>query len=149
VLTTEPKLIEAYVRTGRVKLVFRDVLNHAFRSDQSHEAAACAGKQEKFWHLHGALFEAQSTLWAARDDAAIIATMRKLASGIDGFDLAAWDACMSSDETVEAMVAGDAEQRTRGITAQPIFEIVGPAGTRRLYGALPFAQFAAELDAAR
>lgn len=137
------------MRTGRVRLVFRDVLNHAFRSDQSHEAAACAGRQEKFWHMHAALFEAQSALWAARDDAAIVATMRDLAGGIEGFDLVAWDACMASDETRTAMVAGDAEQRTRGITAQPIFEIIGPTSGRRFYGSQPFANFAAALDAAR
>jgi protein-disulfide isomerase len=149
VLTTEPQLIEAYVRTGRVKLVFRDVLNHAFRSDQSHEAAACAGRQEKFWHLHASLFENQRMLWASPDEAAIVRTMRELASRIEGFDLTAWVECMVSDITVAAMVAGDAEQRTRGIDAQPIFEIVGPNETRRLYGALPYAQFAAALDAAK
>lgn len=148
-LTTEPEIIAAYVRSGRVKLVFRDVLNHGYRSAQSHEAAACAGRQEKFWHLHALLFEAQSKLWAAPSDATIVAAMRDMAAKIEGFDLEAWDTCMNTDETVAAMVAGDAEQRTRGITAQPIFEIVGPAETRRIFGAPPYAKFAELLDAAK
>jgi protein-disulfide isomerase len=147
VLTTEPKIIEGYVRDGRVKLVFRDVLNHGFRSAQSHEAAACAGRQEKFWHLHAVLFEKQSALWGAFNDEAIVAAMREMAGGIDGFDLAAWDACMNSDETVAATGAGDAEQRTRGINAQPIFEIIGPTEARRMYGAQPFAQFGELIEA--
>ncbi|NJM41142.1 MAG: thioredoxin domain-containing protein [Anaerolineae bacterium] len=47
-LTTEPEIIERYVRTGQLKLVFRDVLNHGERSERASEAAACAGRQGKF-----------------------------------------------------------------------------------------------------
>lgn len=146
-LTTEPEIIEAYVRSGRVKLVFRDVLNHDWRSVQASEAAACAGLQERFWHMHRIAFEEMSALWAARSEAAIVTALRGMAGKIDGLDLAAWDACMNSDETLARLNASDAEQRSRGITVQPVFEIVGGSEGLRMFGDQGLKRFGEAIEA--
>lgn len=135
-ITTQPKIIKAFVRTGRVKLVFRDVLNHEYRSRHSSEAAACAGRQEKYWAMHRALFDAQYDIWHRFLDDAVLVELRLVAERIDGLDLPAWEACMRDDLTLPALLAADAEQRGRGIRGQPIFEIVSARSTRRLFGEL-------------
>ena len=124
-LTVEPQVIEKYVKTGKAKLVFRDVLNHGERSVRMSEAAACAGKQNKFWEMHGILFERQDDTYNASSGVALIALAKNHASTIQGLDINAFAQCMESRATWKAIQAADAEQRGRGITSQPIFEING------------------------
>ncbi|GEM_PF-371158 len=141
-LATEPQIIERYVKTGRVKLVFRDVLNHNERSERASEAAACAGKQGKFWEMHGLLFQEQPTLWAT-NNAGQLDLMLAFGEKVAGLDKAAFAQCLNDRATLVQLQAADAEQRTRGINTQPIFEI----GEQRLYGALPVEAFAKVIDA--
>lgn len=125
-LTVEPQVIEKYVKSGKAKLVFRDVLNHGERSVRMSEAAACAGRQNKFWEMHGVLFQRQDdTYGTASNGAALIAVAKNYASTIQGLDQNAFTQCMESRAALKAVQAGDAEQRKRGITSQPIFEING------------------------
>lgn len=135
-ITTQPKVIENFVRSGRVKLVFRDVLNHDYRSRHSSEAAACAGKQEKYWQMHQALFAAQYDIWHAFLDEEVVRVLREVAQRIEGLDLDAWNTCMRDDLTLPALIAADIEQRSRGIRVQPVFEIVNSHTTTRLFGEL-------------
>ncbi len=142
-LTVEPQLIEAYVKTGRVRLVFRDVLNHGERSDRASEAAACAGKQGKFWEMHALLFEKQGETWGAIGSEGLVALMKQRASEIEMPDPSAFAQCVDSRETLTQLKAADAEQRGRGIITQPIFEI----GEQRIVGGRPFEVFAQAIDA--
>ncbi|MDP1629599.1 MAG: thioredoxin domain-containing protein, partial [bacterium] len=59
-MTTEKQIIEKYVKTGKVKMVFR---NFAFLGEASFfaaEATECANEQDKFWEFHDYLFSRQS-----------------------------------------------------------------------------------------
>jgi protein-disulfide isomerase len=134
VLTEEPVLIEEYVRAGKIKLVFRDVLNHGERSVRAHEAASCAGRQEQFWGMHEILFRDQPETWAT-DDAGLVALMKKKAASLPGLNPVEFAACVDQRQALSLIQATDAEQRKRGINTQPIFEI----GTQRLIGRRPIA----------
>ncbi len=116
-ITTQPKIIKAFVRTGRVKLVFRDVLNHDYRSRHSSEAAACAERQKTYWAMHRALFDAQYDIWHRFLDDAVVAELRLVAERIDGLDIAKWEACMRDDLSLPTFLAADAEQRGCSIRA--------------------------------
>lgn len=142
-LTVEPTIIERYVRSGQLKLVFRDVLNHGERSVRASEAAACAGRQGQFWPMHKLLFENQPTTWATGKDG-LADLMQGFAAQLEGLDQAAFTQCLNDRTTLAALQAADAEQRTRGITVQPIFEI----GEKRIIGSQAFEVFAAAIDAA-
>jgi protein-disulfide isomerase len=144
VLTVEPELIEAYVRDGRVKLVFRDVLNHGERSERASEAAACAGRQGKFWEMHASLFEKMSETWGASGSDALLALMKQRAAEIEGLDQADFAQCVDGRETLAQLKAADAEQRERGIITQPILEI----GGQRIVGNQAFEVFAQAIEAA-
>lgn len=128
-LTTEPEIIKKYVQDGRVRLIFRDVLNHGERSVLTSEAAACAGKQNKFWEMHALLFKQQDRSYATSAEQ-FTPYMQELAGQIPGLDQNAFTQCYTSHETRAAIEAADEEHRQRGITAQPIFEI----GDQRLFG---------------
>lgn len=133
-LTEEPALIQEYVRTGRVRLVFRDVLNVGERGLRAHEAAACAARQGHFWELHEILFREQDDVWAA-GETELVALLKKKASGISGLDTRQFATCVDERQTRARLQASDAEQRRRGINTQPIFEI----GAQRIFGRRPMA----------
>jgi protein-disulfide isomerase len=143
VLTVEPQVIEQYVQPGKVKLVFRDVLNHGDRSERSSEAAASAGIQGQFWQMHELLFEEQSAIFG-RSGGGLLQLMKDFAARLPGLDQAAFAQSMDTRATLAALKAADAEQRRRGITSQPIFEI----GQQRLVGLQSFETLQRALDAA-
>lgn len=142
-LTVEPRIIESYVRPGVVRLVFRDVLNHGERSERASEAAASAGRQGQFWAMHAILFEEQGTV-EDTPNAQLVALMRRFAATLPGLDQAAFARSLDERATLAAIKAADAEQRKRGISSQPIFEI----GERRLLGLQSFEAMQRAIDAA-
>jgi protein-disulfide isomerase len=135
VLTVEPELVSSYVATGQILYVFRPVLNHGERSLRTSEAAACAAEQGQFWAMHGLLFERQDEVWAT-GEADLVPLMARYAAEV-GLNPDAFDACVAAGEALAQVQALDAEQRERGIRAQPIFEI----GDTRLVGSQPFSVF--------
>jgi protein-disulfide isomerase len=107
---------------------------------RSSEAAFCAGEQGAFWPMHELLFERQDTLWAtAPADFPALMAMYAAELGLNGD---AFAACVAAGTALATVQALDAEQRTRGITSQPIFEVAG----RRIVGAQPLSVFQALLD---
>jgi len=132
------------VRTGKIKLVFRDVLNHGERSLRTHEAASCAGRQQQFWGMHEILFRDQPETWAT-DDAGLVGLMKKKAATLTGLNQADFAACVDQRQTLALIQSTDAEQRKRGINTQPIFEI----GAQRLIGRRPITGWREILSAAR
>jgi protein-disulfide isomerase len=143
VLAVEPEIVEQYARPGKVRLVFRDVLNHAERSERASEAAACAGRQGQFWPMHKLLFENQNAVWGASGEG-LVNLMLDFAEQVEELDQAAFAQCLNDRITLPALQAADAEQRTRGITSQPIFEIE----PRRLVGLQSFDAMAAVIEEA-
>jgi protein-disulfide isomerase len=141
VLGVQPELVEKYAKTGKVKLVFRDVLNHSERSVRTSEAAACAGRQGQFFQMHSVLFTRMNDVWATSGTADLQALMNKWAGELPGLDRNAFAQCISTNATLPALQAADAEQRKRGIVSQPIFEVTAGGKTQRIVGGQPFAVF--------
>ena len=150
-LTVEPDVIEKYVRPGRAKLVFRDVLNHGERSQRTSEAAACAGRQGRFWQVHELLF-ARQDVTERTAPAQLVPLLQQWGGEVEGLDRAAFDTCLSSRATLQGIQAAEAAQRRQGITSQPIFDIgptAGGAAPRRLFGLQSLQQISAVVDAIR
>ena len=125
------------MKAGLVRLVFAPVLNHADRSDQSHQAAECAADQNRFWEMHNLLFANQDTLWWGD----IRATIKQLAAE-NGFDTVAFNACLDEQRTLERVKAQDQIRRERGIRGQPVFDINGSF----LIGAQPYDVYATVIN---
>ena len=145
-LTVEPDVIRKYVTSGRVRLVFRDVLSHGERSQRTSEAAVCAGQQQPayFWHMHE-IFFARQDVTERTAPAALVPLIQGWVEEIEGLDRPAFNACLSERRPRQAIQTADAAQRRVGITSQPIFEI----GGRRLFGFQSLEQISAAVDAVR
>jgi protein-disulfide isomerase len=142
--TTLPRLEQQYVATGKVQLAFRNLPlpMHPF-AEKAAEAAACAGRDGKFWAMHDRLFADQQHL----DAPGLLATAATL--GLEG---PAFAACLHG-QTAATLGRDVAQARAWGVTGTPTFflglrQADGRVQvTKRLTGALPLATFVAALDA--
>lgn len=142
-LTVEPQVIEQYVRPGQVKLVFRTVLSYAERSERTAEAAVGAGLQGQFWQMHELLFTEQGQVEHV-SGGALLRLMLDFGAKLPGLDQAAYAKGLNERAAIAALKATDADQRKRGITSQPIFEI----GEQRLFGLQSFEGLQRVIEAA-
>lgn len=118
-------------------IVFAPVLNHADRSDQTHQAAECAGEQGRFWEFHNLLFERQDSLW----EGDIQALLKGLAAEAN-LDTARFNACLEEQRYFELIRSQDEFRQEAGIRGQPVFYINGDY----LVGSQPFEVFEATIE---
>jgi len=125
VLGTEPQIVDEYVQTGKVKLVFWPVINHNDPSVYSTLTAQCVGQQdpEKFWVVHEMLFLEQRDLWSADQDYYV-----KVAVAAD-VDQVAFETCYDDPGALDEVLQLDAIRRERGIHGQPMFDIASKKST--------------------
>ena len=144
---TWPQIDEHYVKSGKIRYVFRDFpidSNHP-QAIRAHEAAHCALEQNRFWDLHGRLFSAPGTHTPiALEDRAREA----------GLNDAAFRACIAGGRATKDVRAIGTIAETLGATGTPWFflgirdlrsdkvRVLRPIG-----GAQPYAQFVAAIDA--
>ena len=137
-LETEPKIVAAYVDTGRVKLIFRHILDYGSQSLLASQAAECAGDQAKFWPMHELLYQRQGAVFNAT-----AALYKGWATADLKLDSAAFGACMDSARYKSKVEGQHAAAKAAGIRLRPTFEING----RRVSGALDFTEFQKIFDA--
>jgi protein-disulfide isomerase len=150
-LQTMPKVMAEYVNSGKVKYVFVDYPIAQLHPDafKSHEAAACAGDQGKYWQMHDLLF----TNSPARD-----ASQLSSSANLIGVDMKKFDACLNGGNG-SPHAADIRESITRmqelGVGGTPLVLIgmtPAPGAPMKIasyvYGAKPFPEFKAALDAA-
>ncbi len=132
---TESLINEQYVKTGKVKLVYRDFpLSFHANAQKAAEAAECAGEQDKYWEMHDMIFE-QGVQGG-------VAGFKQYAKSLS-LNSAKFDTCLDSGamttETQKDMDDGAAV----GIQGTPGFLING----KLVSGAQPFAVFKQVIDA--
>jgi protein-disulfide isomerase len=143
---TQPQIYSEYVNTGKVRHVFVHYPIDQLHPDayKSHEAAACANDQGRFWNLHLKLFESPAR---TADQLGALAQAA-------GLDVPAFRACLDSGRHAQAVKASVQRIQNLGISGTPMF-LIGrtPSGSqamtvlKTLEGAHPFAAFKKEIDA--
>lgn len=120
-LDTEPQIVENYVKTGEVQIVFWPVLNHGDPSTFSTLTAECVAQQstDAFWDIHQTLFETQQQTWGADRDYYINLAVQT------GVDQATFEACYDGGDGLAKILELDAIRRERGVYTQPIFDVNG------------------------
>lgn len=134
---TLPRLTEAYVNTGKARIIFRHFAILGPDSGTAAEAAACAGAQGQFWPYHDHLFAAQGRLPFTRTNLLRIAQDLHL----DTTDLTA---CLDSGRFRLQVQAETNAAMALGLRGTPGFVING----RALFGALPFELFQSVIEEA-
>ena len=118
---TLPVLMEEYVETGKIRLVFLNLPLPSLHPNApaAHEFAMCAAAQDKFWPAHDLLFRHQAT-WAGLDDPSEYFLTLADSAGLSVFDLAS---CFESGRMRE-LIEEEASLNVRsGIRSTPSFVI--------------------------
>ncbi|MFQ3629959.1 Rcas_1661 family thioredoxin-like (seleno)lipoprotein [Roseiflexus sp.] len=134
----EPAIIEAYVATGKARIVYRHLLQLGEESLRAAEAAECAGDQGKFWEMRDAIYRNQTSLYTTSDVGAALAY---LAQTVD-LNLDEYNACLQSRRHRARIEADFRAAQDAGVRSRPVFDIAGT----RLIGARPFEEFQAIIE---
>jgi predicted DsbA family dithiol-disulfide isomerase len=143
---TQPQLYTEYVNAGKVRHVFLHYPIEQLHPDayRSHEAASCAADQNKFWELHGKLFE---------KPVRSVDELVPLAQAA-GLDAGAFRACLDSGKHRQAVRESVERIQKIGINGTPAFLIgrTPPAGqpmkvVKFVEGAQPYSAFKTAIEA--
>jgi protein-disulfide isomerase len=109
-----PRIVTEYVRTGKVKYVFRNFPIESIHPKAFKAAAAahCAGDQGKYWEMHDRLFANQ----AALDPADLTSH-----AGAVGLDVPAFQRCLDTGKYAGSIRADLADGQEAGVTGTPSF----------------------------
>jgi protein-disulfide isomerase len=146
---TEPAINESYVRTGQVRVVFRDFPIQELHPNApaAHTASLCVAEQgaDLYWEMHAQIFRTQTEWSNSADPLPVFARLAEES----GADPAAYAACMETAATeIQPIIdAGLAAGQEAGVTGTPSFVFIGEEGIPYLLvGAQPFDQFALYID---
>jgi len=143
---TLPLIERDYIKTGKIRYVFRDFPLESIHPNAllASEAAACASEQGKYWEMHERLFGHPNALGAA--------DMPAHAQSV-GLDPASFKQCLDSGKHRESIRKGMTEAVALGVSGTPTFFIglTSPNDSkvkiiRALKGAAPYANFKEVLD---
>jgi protein-disulfide isomerase len=146
---TEGAIDEAYVQSGKVRMIFRDlplVQLHP-NAPAAHEAAACIGEQGAplYWAMYDELFRSQSE-WSDLGDPSEV--FSRLAEEV-GADATAFADCVAGTDKETQVQASVDDAQSHGFDGTPSFQFQdGASGkTFALIGAQPYSRFAETIDA--
>lgn len=130
-----PAIIEKYVETGKVKIVFRDfpLAFHA-SAQKAAEATECAEEEGKFWEMHDKLFENQ--------EAIAVENLKQYAKEL-GLNSEDFDNCLDSGKYADEVAKDLADGQALGVSGTPAFFINGVS----ISGAAGFSTFEPIIEA--
>ncbi len=133
---TLPKIEERYIRTGKVRFVYRHMAIQGEASVLAAQAASCAHDQGKFWEYHDTLFKNGGAL------AFTSASLKRSAADL-GLDGKAFAVCFDGKKHAQRVEAETTLGHVLGATGTPTFLLNGQLAI----GAYPFEAFRQGLDA--
>jgi len=135
---TEQKLLENYVDTGKVKIIFKDFTIIGPDSRTAAHAAHCADDQDLFWEYHDTLYNnwnGENNGWASSEN------LFRMAQDV-GLDIDEFTDCMLNEIHTQIISASNADARTLGLTGTPGFFVISPNNqVTKIPGAQPFEVF--------
>ena len=124
-----------YIKTGKVKLVYRDFpLSFHAQAQKAAEAAECAGEQNKYYEMHNKLFESGV--------AGGVASFKQYAKDI-GLNSGKFDDCLDTGKMASEIQKDFNDGQNAGIQGTPGFIVNG----QMISGAQPFSAFKQVIDA--
>lgn len=135
---TEEDIIKNYVKTGKVKIIFKDYTIIGPDSISAAHGAHCADDQGLFWEYHDILYNnwnGENNGWASSDN------LFKFAQDIK-LDMDEWSDCMVNSKHSEIILASNNDAKDLGLTGTPSFFVIAPDNkVTKLNGAQPYSQF--------
>jgi protein-disulfide isomerase len=133
---TLPRIEEAYIRSGKVRFVYRHMALFGEPSIAAAEASLCAFDQGKFWPYHDILFANRSPLAFAR------ASLKQYAAKL-GLNEKGFGACLDARKFRDIVETETMLGRRLGASGTPAFLLNGGLAM----GAHPFEAFRGAIEA--
>lgn len=141
---TLPQIKKDYVDTGKAKFAYRQfpLISIHPNAQKAAEASECANEQGNFWGYHDALFTNQAD-WESLSADEALAKFAEYANGL-GLNGSQFSECVSSGKFTDQVNKDTSDGEKAGVDGTPATFINGV----KLSGAVPFAQFKAEIEKA-
>ena len=140
---TEPSILENYVDTGKVKIIFKDFTIIGPDSINAANASHCAEDQEKFWEYHDILYDnwnGENNGWASLDN------LEKFAEQLD-LNMEEFQICMSTEKFRAQILSSNNDARSLEITGTPAFFLIDSENKiSKIQGAQPYESFVKIFD---
>ena len=146
-IQTLPKIMDEYIKEGKVKLVFRDFPIQSIHSNAllASVAAECANEQGKFKEMHDKLFENQNE-WSSKDTDNLIILFNQYSLEM-GIEKEKFDSCLKNEKYIKEIQKDLDDGRAYGVSGTPGFFIGNDEiGFIELKGAHPFENFKNVID---
>ena len=140
---TRADIIDNYIETGKVNLVFIDLPFLGRDSITAAQATYCADDQGKYWEYHETLYNFQEAIdngWASKDR--LVSFAFDLDMNLDEFN-----DCMDSSKYAKRVKANYDESQRFGAEATPTFLIISPDGNmKKITSAQPYSVFSQVIE---
>jgi len=133
---------EDFIKTGKVKLVFKDFPLNGPDSLLAAEAAYCAQDQEKYWQYHDELYKnwgGERTGWVTRD------SLEKFGTTVN-LDLNKFNNCLDEQKYQEKVISLHEFGKEIGIDATPSFLVFNDEKIIKIRGNQPLEVFLKTFD---
>lgn len=138
----EPQLIDRYVRSGVLRIEWRDFQKQGGQSVEVAEAARAAARQGRFWQFHDAAYAASDGSNKPDFPPERVLDLAR-AAGVP--DLERFNADRADPRIAQEIAADQDEARAAGLPTTPAFLINGQA----VLGDQPLDQFQSTIDSER
>jgi protein-disulfide isomerase len=136
--TIEDDIIKNYVKTGKVKMIFKDYNIIGPDSINASHGAHCANEQGVFWEYHDILYSnwtGENNGWASARNLTIFAEEVNA-------DMDKWTQCMNEKSHSITINESNNDARALELTGTPAFFVINSEGkVSKLFGAQPFEVF--------
>ena len=139
---TEHDVLQNYVETGKLKIIFIDFAFIGPDSLVAAQAAHCAQEQGKYWEYHDELYsnwDGENTGWASKDN------LKKFTVNVDLNK--SFNECLDSSKYASKVTNNISIGRQLGVTGTPTFILFKSTGdAQKIVGAQPYSTFNTVLD---
>ncbi len=116
----KPKIMEKYVKTGKVRYVYRDLITMGENSMLAAGGANCAGQQGKYWEFADYLHSGK----AGHGTIYTIDSLSEIASFLN-LDTSLFKQCLESKEYIKEVQKDISDAKAAGATGTPTVFING------------------------
>ena len=134
---TQHKIVENFVNTDKVKIIFKDFTIIGPDSVSAAHFAHCAGEQERFWEYHNILYNnwaGENNGWASNNN------LIQFANEI-GLDMNELKKCNNENRYKSLIESSNSDARSLGLTGTPAFFVITNSGAQKIHGAQPYDVF--------
>tara|TARA_Y100000590_G_scaffold363557_1_gene421296 strand:- start:637 stop:1449 length:813 start_codon:yes stop_codon:yes gene_type:complete len=141
---TEHAILENYVMTGKINVIFKDYTIIGPDSIIAAHGAHCAGEQGKFWEFHNTLYDnwdGEESGWAGQENIIKFAQENDL-------NMNEFIQCNNDLRYQKLITDSNSDAQTLGITGTPAFFVISENSqeVQTIQGAQPYEVFARIFD---